>query len=87
MVAGAVTRLFRVDEASQVGQGRESTALAQTLGVDEAACGRVARVAAELATNMVKPGRGGCVQLATVAAREGRCVEICAIDAGPRVCV
>ncbi|NHF66674.1 ATP-binding protein [Xanthomonas hortorum] len=83
-VTGDVTRLFRVDEASQVGQARrESTALAQTLGFDEAACGRVALVATELATNMLKHGRGGCFQLSGVAAREGMGVEICAIDEGP----
>ena len=83
-VTGDVTRLFRVDEASQVGQARrESTALAQALGFDEAACGRVALVATELATNMLKHGRGGCFQLSGVAAREGMGVEICAIDEGP----
>ncbi|GAE57169.1 hypothetical protein XPR_3804, partial [Xanthomonas arboricola pv. pruni MAFF 301420] len=84
MLAGEVTRAFRVDETSQVGQARrEAAALAQTLGFDEAAGGRVALVATELATNMVKHGRGGWLQLSTVAARQGMGVEICAIDGGP----
>ncbi|KEZ96502.1 transcriptional regulator, partial [Xanthomonas vasicola pv. vasculorum NCPPB 895] len=84
-VAGLVTRSFRVDETSQVGQARrEATALAQTLAFDEASCGRVALVATELATNMVKHGRGGGLQLSTVAARDGGTgVELCAIDDGP----
>jgi anti-sigma regulatory factor (Ser/Thr protein kinase) len=84
MLAGEVTRAFRVDETSQVGQARrEAAVLAQALGFDEAACGRVALVATELATNMVKHGRGGVLQLSTVAARQGMGVEICAIDGGP----
>lgn len=84
-VTGLVTRSFRVDETSQVGQSRrEATALAQMLAFDEASCGRVALVATELATNMVKHGRGGCLQLSTVAARDGGMgVELCAIDDGP----
>ncbi|MEA9587589.1 MULTISPECIES: ATP-binding protein [Xanthomonas] len=83
-LAGELTRAFRVDETSQVGQARrEAAALAQTLAFDEAACGRVALVATELATNMVKHGRGGCLQLSRVATREGMGVEICAIDDGP----
>nr|WVL53990.1 ATP-binding protein [Xanthomonas nasturtii] len=84
-VTGAVTRELRVEEASQVGQARrEATALAQTLAFDEAGCGRVALVATELATNMVKHGRGGWLQLSTAAARDGGTgVELCAIDDGP----
>ncbi|WAW85896.1 ATP-binding protein [Xanthomonas citri pv. malvacearum] len=84
-VTGLVTRSFRVDETSQVGQSRrEATALAQMLAFDEASCGRVALVATELATNMVKHWRGGCLQLSTVAARDGGMgVELCAIDDGP----
>ncbi|MBB5862895.1 ATP-binding protein [Xanthomonas sp. 3058] len=83
-VAGEVTRAFRVDETSQVGQARrEAVALAQILTFDESACGRVALVATELATNLVKHGGGGCLQLSAVATREGMGVEICAIDNGP----
>ncbi|PKV12620.1 ATP-binding protein [Xanthomonas prunicola] len=84
-VAGAVTRTFRVEETSQVGQARrEATALAQALAFDDAGCGRVALVATELATNMVKHGRGGLLQLSAVAARDtGMGVELCAIDEGP----
>ncbi|MCF8815547.1 ATP-binding protein, partial [Xanthomonas campestris pv. campestris] len=82
--AGAPTRSIRLDDASQVGQARrEAVALAQALALDEASCGRVALVATELATNVLKHGRGGCVQLSPVAGRAGVGVELCTLDNGP----
>ncbi|MCC5098432.1 ATP-binding protein [Xanthomonas campestris] len=82
--AGAPTRSIRLDDASQVGQARrEAVTLAQALALDEASCGRVALVATELATNVLKHGRGGCVQLSPVAGRAGVGVELCTLDNGP----
>lgn len=50
----------QVSEQSQVAEARRAaTRLAQRVGFDEAAVGRAAIAATELATNLVKHGRGG----------------------------
>ncbi|MFN4161393.1 MAG: ATP-binding protein [Stenotrophomonas sp.] len=82
--AGQVTRVVAVEETSQVGQARrEALALAEQAGFDQTDAGRVALVATELATNVIKHGRGGRMHLSLVCGRSGLGVELCAIDAGP----
>ncbi|MNK23322.1 Serine/threonine-protein kinase RsbT [compost metagenome] len=81
---GQLTRVVVVEEVSQVGQARrEALALAEHAGLDEMDAGRVALVATELATNVIKHGRGGRMYLSTVCGRGGLGVELCTLDAGP----
>lgn len=82
--SGHVTRVVAVEEASQVGQARrEALALAHHIGFDEIDAGRVALAATEMATNVIKHGRGGRMHLSIACGRGGLGVELCALDAGP----
>ncbi|MDG2526033.1 ATP-binding protein [Stenotrophomonas sp. HITSZ_GD] len=82
--SGHVTRRVPVEETTQVGQARrEATALAEVCGFDETDVGRVALAATELATNMLKHGRGGLMHLSLVQGRHAQGVELCAVDRGP----
>ncbi len=70
-------------EASQVAEARRrATVLAHGLGYDETAAGRVAIVATELATNMVKYGGPGEMLLGTYEDETGHGVQILALDRG-----
>ncbi|HAU79584.1 MAG TPA: transcriptional regulator, partial [Stenotrophomonas sp.] len=82
--AGQVTRVVLVEETSQVGQARrEALALADHVGLDEMDAGRAALVATEMATNVLKHGRGGRMYLSVVCGRGGNGVELCTVDTGP----
>lgn len=82
--SGAPTRAIAIDEQSQVGQARrEAQQAASALGFDDTDAGRAALVATELATNIIKHGRGGCLYLNKVAGRDRIGLELCAIDRGP----
>jgi anti-sigma regulatory factor (Ser/Thr protein kinase) len=82
--SGHVTRVVSVEESSQVGQvRREALHLAGLADFGELDGGRVALAATEIATNVLKHGRGGRVHLSLIAGRHGRGVEICGIDQGP----
>ncbi|HET6552494.1 MAG TPA: ATP-binding protein [Dyella sp.] len=73
-----------IDEASQVGQARRSSLqMATQLGFDDNDSGRVALVATELATNVIKHGRGGSIYLREAPGRQGMGVELTAVDRGP----
>jgi len=76
-----------VADASQVSEVRRSAAaLATRLGFDETACGSVALVATELATNLVKHARGGEILLRPVHAPGGGWrVEALCLDRGPGI--
>lgn len=70
-----------VTEASQVAETRRrAVAIAQRLGFGDTAAGRVAIVATELATNLVKYGAAGEVLLGTFEDETGTGVEILALD-------
>ena len=72
-----------VTEASQVAEARRrATGVAQALGFDETAVGRVAIVATELATNLVKYATGGEMLIGTFEDETGTGVEILALDRG-----
>lgn len=73
-----------VIETSQVAEARRaSLSLARSIGFDEEACGRVALVTTELATNLVKHGSGGQILSAIADDREGTAaIEVVAIDKG-----
>ncbi len=82
--SGQVTRVVVVEEASQVGQARrDALALAHHVGFDEIDAGRVALAATEMATNVIKHGRGGRMYLSIIQGRNGQGVELCALDDGP----
>ncbi len=81
---GQVTRIIPVEESSQVGQvRREATQIAVGAGFDELDGGRVALVATEIATNVLRHGQGGRVMLSLVHGRSSQGVEICGVDRGP----
>jgi anti-sigma regulatory factor (Ser/Thr protein kinase) len=74
-----------VQESSQVAEGRRlAQACAERLGLDNESAGRAALVATELATNLLKHGRGGelVVRPVSDSAASGD-VELLALDAGP----
>src|SRR5690606_7039730 len=80
---GQVTRSIPVEESSQVGQvRREALGLANAAGFGEIDGGRVALVATEVATNVLRHGHGGQVLLSLVQGRNGLGVEVCGIDQG-----
>lgn len=82
--SGRLTRVVVVEEVSQVGQARrEALAMADGIGFDEMDAGRVALAATELATNVIKHGRGGRMYLSVVCGRGGEGIELCTLDAGP----
>ena len=73
-----------VTEASQVAEARRrAVTAAQAIGFDETAAGRVAIVATELATNVVKYGAPGEILVGTYSDATGAGVELLAIDKGP----
>ncbi|GJD32435.1 hypothetical protein PMNALOAF_3708 [Methylobacterium adhaesivum] len=75
-----------VTEASQVAEARRrAVSAAQSVGFDETAAGRVALVATELATNIVKYGVPGEILVGTYEDGTGSGVEILALDKGPGV--
>ncbi|AKJ27405.1 ATP-binding protein [Caldimonas brevitalea] len=76
---------FEVHESTQVGAVRRAAVqLAESLGFDEVAAGRVALVATELGTNLVRHAQRGRLLLGTVAGDEGEpSVELLSLDHGP----
>lgn len=81
--AGAQTHEIPIDDASRVGQVRRVAAqVAQRAGFDEEDTGRVALVATELATNVLKHAGRGVMQVQAIAGDGGEGVELVAIDRG-----
>jgi len=78
------TRSVGVEDRSQVSSVRRVAGdLAEALGFDEAAAGRVALVVTELATNVLKHAGRGEILLGAAQTAAGRFVEIAALDHGP----
>jgi anti-sigma regulatory factor (Ser/Thr protein kinase) len=77
----------RVSETSQVAEARRTAvAVAQANGFDADAAGRVALVATELATNLIKHGGGGHLIASSYDDGNGQSgVQIIAIDKGPGI--
>lgn len=77
-------RAIVVQDESQVAAARRgAVALAQGLSFGEEDAGRVAIVATELATNLIKHGTGGELLVGTFDDRTGSGVECLALDKGP----
>jgi anti-sigma regulatory factor (Ser/Thr protein kinase) len=77
-----------VQDASQVAQARrEASGLAERNGFGADDSGRVALVATELATNLIKHGRGGEMLIGTYedGGENGGGVELVALDQGPGI--
>lgn len=83
-LAGSPALSITLDETTQVGQARRwAQQLANDAGFEESDSGRVALVATELATNVIKHGQGGVIYLREIPGRRTRGVEIVAVDRGP----
>ena len=81
---GSPTVVLPVEEESQVGHARRvAHGMARELGFDEADAGRVAIVATELATNLLKHAGHGALHLRTLAANPGFAMELISVDRGP----
>lgn len=75
-----------VADPSQIAEARRAAVnLAQARGLDEAARGRVALVATEMATNLVKHAGKGQIVIAGFADRDGVGVELLSLDKGPGI--
>ena len=81
-----MTATIAVNDASQVAEARRAAAaLASQNGFDEADTGRVALVATELGTNLIKHGRGGEMLIGTYEDSAGSGIELIALDRGPGI--
>jgi anti-sigma regulatory factor (Ser/Thr protein kinase) len=75
-----------VSDTSQVAEARrEAVMIAARNGFSEDDAGRVALVATELGTNLVKHGRGGELLIGAYEDGEGSGVELIALDRGPGI--
>ena len=79
-------RSIIVTESSQIAEARQvAVRLAAGLGFDETNAGRVALVATELATNIVKHGGGGEMLISDYDAGSVGGVQLIALDKGPGI--
>ncbi|MFZ0609137.1 MAG: ATP-binding protein [Xanthobacteraceae bacterium] len=76
-----------INDPSQVAEARrEAAAVAGRNGFDDGDTGRVALVATELGTNLIKHGRGGEMLVGTFEDDDGKGgIEIVALDRGPGI--
>jgi anti-sigma regulatory factor (Ser/Thr protein kinase) len=75
-----------VADRSQIAEARRLAAtLAAANGFDEVATGRIALVATEMATNLLKHASGGRILIAAFAGAGGPGLELIAIDKGPGI--
>lgn len=81
---GQPTRIVVIEETTQIGQARrEAQQVAVAAGFGEADAGRVALVATELATNVLKHAGGGEIHIALVPGDGAQGVQVVAVDRGP----
>jgi anti-sigma regulatory factor (Ser/Thr protein kinase) len=72
-----------INDASQVAEARrEATTIAEQNGFSSADTGRVALVATELATNLIKHGGGGEILLGVYEDSDGSGIEVLGLDRG-----
>ena len=85
-VVPAPSQRVGLEDASQVGEARRlASAVCRGANLDETLSGRVAVVMTEVASNVVRHGRGGEVLLRALAAGDARGLEILALDRGPGI--
>lgn len=87
IACGAVHAVFPMEDRSRVGEARRhAVQLANLAGFDEVAAGRVALVATELGTNLVKHASNGRLLIARRGLDDGFVdIEILSIDEGPGI--
>ena len=79
-------RAIAVTESSQIAEARRAASKqAGDLGFNETDVGRVAIVATELATNLIKHGGGGEILISAHQDARGAAVEMIALDRGPGI--
>jgi anti-sigma regulatory factor (Ser/Thr protein kinase) len=79
-----MTMINSVRDTSEVGEVRRTAAgLARSCGLAEEVVGRIALVATEMATNLLKHGGGGVVAMDRFADADGSGLELLALDKGP----
>jgi anti-sigma regulatory factor (Ser/Thr protein kinase) len=84
--AAAETRVVAVDGPGHEGQARRvASAVAREAGLSEDLDAKLAVIVTELATNLGKHARGGCILLRAAAGAEGTGVEVVALDRGPGI--
>jgi anti-sigma regulatory factor (Ser/Thr protein kinase) len=82
--AGEPTLVLPVEDSSQIGHARRvALKEAARAGLDETDAARVALIATELATNVLKHARTGEIHVAIVPGVDTRGVEVIAVDRGP----
>lgn len=80
-ISGTLTQVLPIEDGSQVGHARRTAqALAQQLGFDATDAGRVALVATELASNILKHAGRGELDLRSLPGTTGDGIEILAVD-------
>lgn len=83
-LSGSLTRVVPIEETSQIGQARRmAQQVAAEAGFDATDAGRVALVATELATNVLKHAKSGELHIAALGGMGARGVEVIAVDRGP----
>ena len=79
-----MTMINSVRDTSEVGEVRRAAAgLARRSGLAEEVVGRIALVATEMATNLLKHAGGGLVAMDRFADADGSGLELLALDRGP----
>src|SRR3546814_15393818 len=82
-IQGSMTTVLPIEDASQVGHARRvAQSLAVECAFDETDAGRVALVATELATNLLRHAQHGAMHLRRIPAQSGPGIELIAIDRG-----
>jgi anti-sigma regulatory factor (Ser/Thr protein kinase) len=75
-----------IDDPSRVGEARRAAAgVAASVQLDETDAGKFALLVTEAATNIAKHAGRGEIMLRSIDGRDGRAVELVAIDGGPGI--
>ncbi|MFW9078633.1 ATP-binding protein [Pseudomonas sp. P2757] len=80
-ISGSLTQVLRIEDSSQIGYARRTAQqLAELHGFDERDAGRVALVATELASNLIKHAGHGEIHLRALKRLDGFGIEMLAVD-------
>jgi anti-sigma regulatory factor (Ser/Thr protein kinase) len=80
-ITGTLTEVLMIEDSSQIGHARRTAQkLAETIGFDATDAGRVALVATELASNVLKHATRGELHLRTLPFKDGHGIEMLAVD-------
>ena len=80
-IGGTLTDVLVIEDSSQIGHARRTAQkLAETIGFDTTDAGRVALVATELASNVLKHATRGELHLRTLPFKNGHGIEMLAVD-------